>query len=66
METIIELDSEDIRKIIAKKCGVDVDDVILKVESRCVGYGKGEHEENIVSAKATQKWGKQGEWFVQR
>lgn len=66
METIIELDSEDIRKIIAKKCGVDVDDVILKVEPRCAGYCKGEHKENIVSARVIQKWEKQSEWFAQK
>lgn len=45
METIIELDSEDIKKIIAEHFKVNERSVVFTVKRFTAGYGEGEHYE---------------------
>lgn len=45
MEAIIELDSEDIKKIIAEHFKVNERSVVFTVKRFTAGYGKGEHYE---------------------
>lgn len=50
MQTIIELNSDDIVKIIAEHYKVNIDNVIIGIERTSVGYGMAEHDEYFPSA----------------
>lgn len=50
MRTITHLDENDIRCIIAKACGVKVEDVIVDCYMETTGYGPSEHEVPAVRA----------------
>lgn len=51
MKTIVELDIEDIKKIIAEKFGVKPNDIELNNGTHTVGYGLAEHEEPYLKVK---------------
>ncbi len=48
MRYIIDLEKEDIIKIIAEKFDVDEEKVSLTVRSECRGWGTDEHYENVI------------------
>lgn len=47
MKTKIELDKEDIRRIIAEHFSVNEDRVTVGAKEMCVGYGMMEHNESV-------------------
>lgn len=57
MKTIYKLDSDDIRKIIASHFKVNEENVTIKVEEACKGYGMAEHYENVpVATVKIKNW----------
>ena len=48
MRHIIDLDKEDIIKIIAEHFDAEEDNVSLTVRSECRGWGTDEHYENVI------------------
>ncbi len=51
MITKIILDEDGVRDAIAEKYDVEKDDVTIRISSRTVGYGMGEHDENCVEVE---------------
>lgn len=50
MKTKIELDKDDMRKIIAEHFSVSEDNVIVSASEEWVGYGMQEHRESVPHA----------------
>lgn len=48
MRQIIELDEEDIVKIIAERFNADTDQVTINISCESRGWGEGEHSVNTV------------------
>lgn len=56
MQKIIELNSNNIAKIIAEHYKVNIDNVIIGTERTSVGYGIAEHDEYFPSASVRVDW----------
>lgn len=50
MRKLYKLNAEDIEDILAKHFKCTPGDVFLEIEQKTVGYGMGEHTENMVVA----------------
>lgn len=66
MKKIVELDIEDIKKIIAEKFGVEPNEVELTIKKRTVGYGMGEHEKDVLECRVELKDKKEGDYWCNR
>jgi len=47
----ITLDEDDVRNVVAEKYGAKKDNVTIRIVTKTVGYGMGEHDKNCVEVE---------------